>query len=81
VTPEAIGGGGGLAVLTVLCGWAVWKIDSVVTTVVQIKVALCGMNGKGGALSDIEALKESCSNLDGRLVIVEQSEPTRYVPK
>jgi hypothetical protein len=71
----------GLTTVTVLCGWAVWKIDHVVTTVVRIETVLCGMDGKHGLLLEHDLVKGKLIDHEGRVKTLEQGSPTRYMPK
>ena len=48
-----------LIVISVLTGFTVYKVDSVLTRVVQIDTTLRGLNGKGGVLEDVRSLRET----------------------
>jgi len=48
-----------LILITVLTGFAIYKVDKVLTRVIQIDTTLCGIDGKGGILGDVSSLRES----------------------
>jgi hypothetical protein len=71
----------GLTIVTVLAGWAIWKLDHIVTTVVKIETVLIGMDGQRGLLLEHDIVKEKLVDQEGRVRNLEQHDPTRYMPK
>jgi hypothetical protein len=78
-----------VSILAVLVGWAIFKLDRILTMMVTFHTTLYGVEGEGGLVRDVASLRNSRGEHADKLKehevkigeLKQNFAPTRYLPK